>query len=88
MSAILPHAAFHQVFDVLDGHFPPANDLMLDPVVALVTGGAVLGMDGEVHIDLDRSHLALSAIEARHFAAEVSRIADKIAFSRRPADDN
>ncbi len=46
--------------------------------VAVVSGGAVLGFDGQVHIDLDRSHTVLSPDEARRFAAEVTRIADTI----------
>jgi hypothetical protein len=31
-----------------------------DHCVALVTGDAILGFDGHVHIDLDRSHTVLS----------------------------
>ena len=46
--------------------------------VALVTGGAVLGFDDQVHIDLDRPHTVLSPHEARQFAAELNRIADVI----------
>jgi hypothetical protein len=46
--------------------------------VALVTGGAVLGFDNQVHIDLDRSHAVLSPDEARQFSAELKRIADEI----------
>jgi hypothetical protein len=46
--------------------------------VTLVAGGAVLGFDDEVHIDLDRSHTVLSPDEARQFSAELKRIADVI----------
>jgi hypothetical protein len=45
------------------------------PSVALVTGGAILGFDGQVHIDLDCAHTVLSPDEARHFAAKLKRIA-------------
>ena len=44
--------------------------------VALVTGGAVLGYDDQVHIDLDCAHTVLSPDEARQFATELNRIAD------------
>jgi hypothetical protein len=46
--------------------------------VALVAGGAVLGFDDQVHIDLDRSHTVLSPDDARQFSAELKRIADVI----------
>ena len=46
--------------------------------VMLVPGGAVLGFDDQVHIDLDRSHTVLSSSDARHFAAELNRIADAV----------
>jgi len=46
--------------------------------VALVAGGAVLGFDHEVHIDLDRAHTVLSPDDARLFAAELKKIADVI----------
>jgi hypothetical protein len=49
-----------------------------EPSVMLVPGGAVLGFDDEVHIDLDRSHTVLSPSDARHFAAELARIADAV----------
>jgi len=45
---------------------------------ASVTGGAGLGFDGEVHIDLDCAHTVLSADEAMRFAAELKKIADTI----------
>jgi hypothetical protein len=48
------------------------------PIVMLVPGGAVLGIDDLVHIDLDRSHTVLSPSDARHFAAELKRIADAV----------
>jgi hypothetical protein len=48
------------------------------PIVMLVPGGAVLGFDDLVHIDLDRSHTVLSPSDARHFAAELNRIADAV----------
>ena len=46
--------------------------------VALVAGGAVLGFDHQVHIDLDRAHTVLSPGDARLFAAELKKIADVI----------
>jgi hypothetical protein len=49
-----------------------------DHCVALVAGGAILGFDGHVHIDLDRSHTVLSADEARRVAVELKKIADAI----------
>jgi hypothetical protein len=58
--------------------FRRAHDLTPEPSVALVTGGAVLGFDDQVHIDLDRAHTVLSPDEARRFAAELKRIADAI----------
>jgi hypothetical protein len=47
-------------------------------VCASSPGGAVLGFDDQVHIDLDRSHTVLSPSDARHFAAELNRIADAV----------
>ncbi len=49
-----------------------------DHCVALVAGGAILGFDGHVHIDLDRSHTVLSPDEARRVAIELKKIADAI----------
>ena len=49
-----------------------------DHCVALVIGGAILGFDDRVHIDLDRSHTVLSPNDARQFAAELKKIADVI----------
>ena len=54
------------------------NDLSPEPCVALVTGGAVIGFDNQVHIDLDRAHTVLSPDEARQFAAKLKRIAAAI----------
>jgi hypothetical protein len=55
----------------------PQNNTV-DHCVALVIGGAILGFDDLVHIDLDRSHTVLSPNDARQFAAELKRIADVI----------
>jgi hypothetical protein len=55
--------------------FVTASALTPEPSVALVTGGAILGFDGQVHIDLDCAHTVLSPDEARHFAAKLKRIA-------------
>jgi hypothetical protein len=55
----------------------PHNSIA-EPSVMLVPGGAVLGFDDQVHIDLDRSHTVLSPSDARHFAAELNRIADAV----------
>jgi hypothetical protein len=49
-----------------------------DHCVTLVIGGAILGFDDRVHIDLDRSHTVLSPNDARQFAFELKRIADVI----------
>jgi hypothetical protein len=46
--------------------------------VSLVAGGAILGFDDHVHIDLDRSHTVLSPDEARRVAVELKKIADAI----------
>jgi hypothetical protein len=54
------------------------SDLKLEANVALVTGGALLGFDDQVHIDLNRTHTVLSPNEARQFAVELKRIADVI----------
>jgi hypothetical protein len=61
------------------------DDPKPDCCVALITGGAVLGFDHRVHIDLDRSHTVLSPNDARQFAAEIKRIADVIDPSSREA---
>ena len=55
----------------------PCNNIA-DHCVALITGGAILGIDDRVHIDLDRSHTVLSPNDARQFATELKRIADMI----------
>jgi hypothetical protein len=78
MSKNLAHAAFHLSHDRLETSFIPANDAPPEPRVALVAGGAVLGFDGGVHIDLDRAHTVLSPDDARQFAAGLKQIADMI----------
>jgi hypothetical protein len=78
MGAISEQAAFELTQNVLETNLTTANDLTHDHCVALVTGGAVLGFDDRVHIDLDRSHTVLSTDEARRFALELKRIADMI----------
>ena len=74
MNNILEFAVFRRPQTMLETNC----DLPPEPSVALVTGGAVLGFDGQVHIDLDRAHTILSPDEARRFAAELKRIADVI----------
>jgi hypothetical protein len=61
-----------------DYHIRVPRDHVGESHVALVTGGAVLGFDDQVHIDLDYAHSALSPDEARQFAAELKRIANAI----------
>jgi hypothetical protein len=78
MNAILEFAAFRRERKIVEENFVTASDLKPEPCVALVTGGAVLGFDDRVHIDLDRAHTVLSLDEARQFAAELNRIADAI----------
>jgi hypothetical protein len=78
MSVILEPAAFRRERKMLETNFLTASDLTSEPSVALVTGGAVLGFDDQVHIDLNRAHTVLSPDEARRFAAELKRIADII----------
>ncbi len=78
MSASLEPAAFRQAQKMLETNFLTASDLTSEPSAALITGGAVLGFDDQVHIDLNRAHTVLSPDEARRFAAELKRIADKI----------
>jgi hypothetical protein len=78
MNAILEHAAVELTQNVLETNLTTTNDLTHDHCVALVTGGAVLGFDDRVHIDLDRSHTVLSPDDARQFAAELKRVADLI----------
>jgi hypothetical protein len=63
---------------MLETNFMTALDLKPEPSVSLVAGGAVLAVDDQVHLDLDRSHTVLSPNEARQFAAELKRIADVI----------
>jgi hypothetical protein len=52
-----------------------------EPSVALVKGGAILGFDEQVHIDLDRAHTVLTPDEARRFAAHLETIASTIELS-------
>jgi hypothetical protein len=54
------------------------RNIIEDHCVALVTGGAILGFDDRVHIDLDCAHTALSPDDARQFADELKRIANVI----------
>ena len=72
MNNILEFAVFRRPQMMLE-----TSDLKPEPS-ALVPGGAVLGFDDQVHIDLDRTHTILSPDEARRFAAELKRIADVI----------
>ncbi len=78
MDAILEPAAFRRAQKMLETIFVTASDLRPEHSVALVTGGAILGFDDQVHIDLNRAHTVLSSDEARRFAAELKRIADAI----------
>jgi hypothetical protein len=71
MNAILELDAFRRAQKTPSDLKPEAN-------VALVTGGALLGFDDQVHIDLNRTHTVLSPDEARQFAAALKRIADAI----------
>ena len=78
MKDTLEFPVFRRPQKMLETNFMTALDLTPEPSVALVTGGAVLGFDDQVHIDLDRTHTVLSPDEARRFAAELKRIADAI----------
>ena len=55
----------------------PRNNIA-DHCVALVPGGAILGIDEYVHIDLEHSHTVLSPDEARRVASKLKKIADLI----------
>ena len=76
MNAILEFADFRRERKIVEENFVTASDLKPEPCVALVTGGAVLGFDDRVHIDLDRAHTVLSLDEdttpLRKFQAEVT----------------
>jgi hypothetical protein len=78
METILEFPVVRQAQNILGTNFKSASYLTPEPCVALVTGGAVLGFDDQVHIDLDCAHTVLSPAEARYFAAELKRIADAI----------
>ena len=78
MKVILEPAAFRRAQTTLETILLTASDLKPEPNVALVTGGATLGFDDRVHIDLNRAHTVLSPDEARRFAAELKRISDMI----------
>jgi len=78
MNAISEPAAFRRGQKMLETIFVTASDLKPEPNVALVTGGAILGFDDRVHIDLNHAHTVLSPEEARRFAAELKRMADAI----------
>jgi hypothetical protein len=78
MKNILEFAVFRRPQNMLVTNFMTALDLKPELSVSLVAGGAVLAVDDQLHIDLDRSHTVLSPNEARQFAAELKRIADVI----------
>jgi hypothetical protein len=78
MNAILGPAAFWRAQKMLESNLKAVSDLKLEPCVAVVAGGAVLGFDDQVHVDLDRAHTVLSPDEARRFAFELKRIAEMI----------
>ena len=59
-------------------HIIAAHNKIAKYSVTLVAGGALLGFDDQIHIDLDRSHTVLSPDEARQFSSELKRIADEI----------
>ena len=59
-------------------HIIAAHNKIAKYSVTLVAGGALLGFDDQIHIDLDRSHTVLSPDEASQFSSELKRIADEI----------
>lgn len=85
MSAFLRLTAFRWVENMLRTKLARATDLKSEPNVALVIGGAILGFDNEVHIDLDRAHTVLSPDEARRFAIRLETIAATIEYASCPA---
>ncbi|HZM06827.1 MAG TPA: hypothetical protein VFC11_00015 [Methylocella sp.] len=78
MSVILEQAAFQRARKRPEANCVVSNDPISEPSVALVTGGAVIGFDNQVHIDLDCAHTVLSPDQARQFAAKLKRIAAAI----------
>lgn len=56
----------------------PLRKNSTEHVVAHVPGGAVLGFDKQVHLDLDRTHTVLTPEAARQFADELKKIADAV----------
>jgi hypothetical protein len=78
MGVILEPAAFRRARKRPETNCGASNDPISEPSVALVTGGAVIGFDNQVHIDLDCAHTVLSPDQARQFAARLKRIAAAI----------
>lgn len=85
MNAFVRLPAFRWVQSMLGTKLAMATDLKSEPSVALVTGGAILGFNNEVHIDLDRAHTVLSPDEARRFAIRLEMIAATIEYVYCPA---
>ena len=81
MSAFLGLAVFRRAQKMLVTKLAMATDLKSEPSVAHVTGGAILGFDNQVHIDLDRAHTVLSPDEARRFAVQLETIAATIEYA-------
>jgi hypothetical protein len=75
MTVILEPAVFRRPSKGRETNCVTSNELISEPSVALVTGGAVMGFDNQVHIDLDCAHTVLTAEQARQFAAKLKRIA-------------
>jgi hypothetical protein len=85
MRVLLGLSAFRWIQTMLETKLARATDLKSEPNVALVRGGAILGFDNEVHIDLDRAHTVLSPDEARRFAIRLETIAATIEYASCPA---
>jgi hypothetical protein len=77
MGVILEPAAFRRARKRPETRIP-SSDVISEPNVALVTGGAIIGFDNQVHIDLDCAHTVMSPDQARQFAARLKRIAAAI----------